>query len=134
MTVQDKQTLKADYEKSVAAYIKAFCKQMEMSFGHWIGDEVGGLADFNDYFTIDFTDIKRCVDEDVTRDTFIEWYDYCVEVGSLDINATIPNLNSWLMGFRSKLTKEDIEHFKEMKNDLMKEANELAKKSRQANF
>ena len=90
MTVQDKQTLKADYEKSVAAYIKTFCKQMEMSFGHWIGDEVGGLADFNDYFTIDFTDIKRCVDEDVTRDTFIEWYDYCVEVGSLDINATIP--------------------------------------------
>ncbi len=134
MKAQDKQTLKADYEKAVAAYVNAFCKQMEMRFGHWIGDEVGGLADFNDYFTINFTDVKRCVDEDVSRDTFIEWYDYCVEVGSLDINATIPNLNSWLMGFRSKLTKEDIEHFKEMKNDLMKEANELAKKSRQANF
>lgn len=134
MTAQDKQTLKADYEKSVAAYIKAFCKRMEMRFGHWIGDEVGGLADFNDYLTVNFIDVKRCIDEDVTRDTFIEWYDYCVEVGSLDINATIPNLNSWLMGFRSKLTKEDIERFKKMKNDLMKEAKELAKKSKQTNF
>lgn len=46
MTLKEKQALKADYEKAVAAYIKAFCKQMEMRFGHWIGDEVGGCRWF----------------------------------------------------------------------------------------
>lgn len=133
MTPKEKQALKADYEKAVTAYTNAFCKQMEMSFGYWIGDEVGGLADFNDYFVIDFMDVKHCVDEDVTRTTFIEWYEYCAEVSSLEIGATIPNLNSWLMGFRSKLTQEDIEHFKKMKNDLMAVADELAEKSKQVN-
>lgn len=131
MTPKEKQTLKSDYEKAIDAYVKAFCKKMEMRFGHWIGDEVGGLADFNDYFTLSFLDVKMCIDEDVTRDTLIEWYDYCVEVGSLGINASIPNLNSWLMGFRSKLTEEDIEHYKQLKRDLMAEAEKLEKKSKQ---
>ena len=131
MTPKEKQTLKSDYEKAIDAYVKAFCKKMEMRFGHWIGDEVGGLADFNDYFTLSFLDVKMCIDEDVTRDTLIEWYDYCVEVGSLGINASIPNLNSWLMGFRRKLTEEDIEHYKLLKRDLMAEAEKLEKKSKQ---
>ncbi len=133
MTTKEKQTIKTDYEKAVAAYVKAFCKRMEMSFGHWVGDEVGGMADFNDYFTVSFLDVKMCVDMDVTRDTFIAWYDYGVEVDSLGIKATIPNLKSWLMGFRG-LPEEDIERFKQMKRDLMAEAEKLEEKSKQQKF
>lgn len=88
--------LKKDYEDAVSAYVRAFSKQMNMRFGGWIGDEVGGMADFDDYYSLDFADVKRCVDEGYEWDEVLEWYDYCVEAGMYGI-AT-PNLKSWMMG------------------------------------
>lgn len=125
--------LKKDYEDAVSAYVRAFSKQMNMRFGGWIGDEVGGMADFDDYYSLDFADVKRCVDEGVDYGTLAEWYRYCVEVGELEINATIPNLKSWLMGFRG-LGKADMERFRQMKRDLLAEAEKLAEKSRKGGF
>ena len=128
-----KNDLKNDYENAVQAYVRAFCKQMDMRFGFWIGDEVGGMADFDDYYTLRFDDVKLCVDEAVDYATLAEWYAYCVDVGELGINATIPNLKSWLMGFRG-LGKADMERFRQMKGDLLAEAEKLAEKSRKGGF
>jgi hypothetical protein len=97
MTVGEKQELKLAYEVACTRYLAAFMEKYDLSCDPepWVGNEVGTVAEVGDYF-FDFQDIKRCVDEDVTFDTLIEWYDYNIEVSILRL-PTI-NLKSWLMG------------------------------------
>jgi hypothetical protein len=97
MTVGEKQELKLTYEAACTNYLAAFMEKYDLSCDPepWVGNEVGTVAEVGDYF-FDFQDIKRCVDEDVTFDTLIEWYDYNIEVSILRL-PTI-NLKSWLMG------------------------------------
>ena len=97
MTVGEKQELKLAYEAACTNYLAAFMEKYDLSCDPepWVGNEVGTVAEVGDYF-FDFQDIKRCVDEDVTFDTLIEWYDYNIEVSILRL-PTI-NLKSWLMG------------------------------------
>lgn len=97
MTVGEKQELKLAYEAACTNYLAAFMEKYDLSCDPepWVGNEVGTVAEVGDYF-FDFQDIKRCVDEDVTFDTLIEWYDYNIEVSILSL-PTI-NLKSWLMG------------------------------------
>jgi hypothetical protein len=97
MTIGEKQELKLAYEAACTNYLAAFMEKYDLSCDPepWVGNEVGTVAEVGDYF-FDFQDIKRCVDEDVTFDTLIEWYDYNIEVSILRL-PTI-NLKSWLMG------------------------------------
>lgn len=97
MTPNEKLELRLAYEAACTNYLAAFMKQYDLTCDPepWVGNEIGTVAEVGDYF-FDFQDIKRCVDEDVTFDTLIEWYDYNIEVGILSL-PTI-NLKSWLMG------------------------------------
>lgn len=94
-----KYLLKKNFEIAVQAYVNEFCKITGMQFGFWIDDEVGGLADFDEYYTLSFLEIKTCVDENVSRETLVDWYEYCVDSLSSNPEKTIPNLKSWLIGW-----------------------------------
>ena len=97
MTPNEKLELRLAYEAACTNYLAAFMEKYDLTCDPepWVANEIGTVAEVGDYF-FDFQDIKRCVDEDVTFDTLIEWYDYNIEVGILSL-PTI-NLKSWLMG------------------------------------
>jgi hypothetical protein len=80
-----KTELRKDREKICDKYIKLFCKKHDLYFDHWIGDEVGGVADFGVY-SFSFTSIVKDIDEDIEAGLILQWYDNSVENQDTSIN------------------------------------------------
>ena len=60
----------------------------------WIGDEVGGVCDFDCIDVLNPEDMVRIIENNMTYDEYAEWRE-----ANLDNNHYI-NLKSWLMGLR----------------------------------
>ena len=61
---------------------------------YWIGDEVGGVCDFDCIDVLNPGDMVRIIENSLTYDEYAEWRD-----ANLDNDRYI-NLRSWLMGAR----------------------------------
>ena len=61
---------------------------------YWIGDEVGGVCDFDCIDVLNPEDMVRIIENGLTYDEYAEWRD-----ANLD-NGRYINLKSWLMGAR----------------------------------
>ena len=61
---------------------------------YWIGDEVGGVCDFDCIDVLNPDDMVRIIENGLTYDEYAEWRD-----SNIDNNRYI-NLKSWLMGLR----------------------------------
>ena len=70
---------------------------------YWIGDEVGGLCDFEDCDVLKPEDMVRVIENNMTYDEYAEWRE-----ANLDNNRYI-NLNSWLMGLRHDMLDKEKE-------------------------
>lgn len=70
---------------------------------YWIGDEVGGVCDFEETDVLNPEDMVRIIENGLTYDEYAEWRD-----ANLDNNRYI-NLKSWLMGARHDMFKEEKE-------------------------
>ena len=67
----------------------------------WIGDEVGGVCDFDCVDVLNPEDMVRIIENNITYDEYAEWRD-----ANLD-HAQYINLKSWLMGLRHAMFKEE---------------------------
>ena len=70
---------------------------------YWIGDEVGGVCDFEDCDLLNPEDMVRVIDNNMTYDEYAGWRE-----ANLDNNRYI-NLNSWLMGLRHDMLDKEKE-------------------------
>ena len=70
---------------------------------YWIGNEVGGLCDFEECDVLNPKDMVRIIENGLTYDEYAEWRD-----ANLDNNRYI-KLKSWLMGERHNMFKEEKE-------------------------
>lgn len=61
---------------------------------YWIGNEVGGVCDFDCIDVLNPEDMVRIIENGLTYDEYAEWRD-----ANLD-NGRYINLRSWLMGAR----------------------------------
>ena len=66
---------------------------------YWIGDEVGGMCDFDDCDVISAKDMVRIIDNNVTYEQYEEWRD-----ANLDNDRKI-DLKSWLKGARHNMSQ-----------------------------
>ena len=69
---------------------------------YWIGDEVGGMCDFEETDVLNPEDMVRIIENGMSYDEYAEWRD-----ANLDNNRYI-NLKSWLMGLRHDMLKEEV--------------------------
>lgn len=90
------------YEIVCETYKQRLCEQLEVTDAYWIGDEVGGCLDINDYYVVDMPEIVLLVDNCIGFDEFDEWYGQCCD----EENAHRINLRSWIMGARAEMFKE----------------------------
>lgn len=67
---------------------------------YWIGDDVGGLCDFEESDVLNTEDMVRIIENGMDYDEYAEWRN-----ANLDNNRYI-NLKSWLMGARHEMFKE----------------------------
>ena len=70
---------------------------------YWIGDEVGGVCDFEECDMLNPDDMVRIIENKMTYDEYAEWRD-----ANLDNNRYI-NLKSWLMGLRHDMLDKEKE-------------------------
>lgn len=87
--------LQENYKIICNTYAHKFAEKHEYSFDGWVADKVGEVAMMGDYY-VDFRDIKYDIDNDIDADEYVKYYDYCLEVGML--NLTVPNYESWCKG------------------------------------
>lgn len=93
--------LQTKFQAICELYVEAFMRKHsfydeetgEYNSYDWVGDEIGGIACLADYF-INFDDIRRDIDESVSKNVYFEYYDYCLE------NEKKINYKSYLMGAR----------------------------------
>lgn len=67
---------------------------------YWIGDEVGGVCDFEDSDVLNPEDMVRIIENGMSYDEYAEWND-----ANLDNDSYI-NLKSWLMGARHNMLND----------------------------
>ena len=70
---------------------------------YWIGDDVGGVCDFECVDILNPEDMLRIIENGLTYDEYAEWRD-----ANLD-NGRYINLRSWLMGARHDMLDEGKE-------------------------
>lgn len=83
MNESHKELIKKRYENAVHEYCQAFCTKHDYHYDPdgWV--EIGTVVLIGDYY-IDFNDIRYDIDNDVPEEVFIKYYDYTLEIASID--------------------------------------------------
>lgn len=68
---------------------------------YWIGDDKGGVCDFDCVDVLNTDDMVRILENGMTYDEYAEWRN-----ANLDNNSYI-NLKSWLIGLRHDVLKKE---------------------------
>ncbi len=68
---------------------------------YWIGNEVGGVCDFEDVDVLNLEDMFCIIDKGMTYDEYAEWRN-----ANLDDGRYI-NIYSWLMGIRHDMLDKE---------------------------
>lgn len=68
---------------------------------YWVGDEVGGVCDFEEADFLNAEDMVRIIENGIDYDEYSEWRE-----ANLNNNRYI-NLKSWLMGARHEMFKKE---------------------------
>ena len=90
--------------------------ELDAYYGYWIGEEIGGVYDYGGgMFTIGMNDIIYCVENDIGREQYIEWQEYCCDASEFGFD--MPNLKSWIMGC-PRTSQEVFKKLREMKKIL----------------
>ena len=95
-------TLKEKADKLAMKYIKEFEKKYEVYFEFAVADNYFDVLNFGDYY-VNFTDIKYCIDNNVSSESFFNWYEDNLEFNFLKESERIYiNLPSYEKGLRHK--------------------------------
>lgn len=114
--------LQEHYNEVCNKYALQFATKHEYSFDGWVADKVGEVATMGDY-SVDFREIKYDIDNDIDADEYVKYYDYCLEVGML--NLTAPNYESWCKGC-PRIPQEVLDKIQGLRREL----NELIKETK----
>ena len=113
-----KAMLREQYEKACNGYLVELLRMWELDayYGYWIGEEIGGVYDYGGgMFTIGMNDIIYCVENDIGREQYIEWQEYCCDASEFGFD--MPNLKSWIMGC-PRTSQEVFKKLRKMKEEL----------------
>ncbi len=85
MKESKRKKLQNDYESVANAYLAEFCEKQELQFESWVGDIVGGIAMFGDYY-FDFSDIVWDINSNQPPNTIFAWYEENLQIPDKSIN------------------------------------------------
>lgn len=106
--------LKENYKIICNTYAHKFAVKHELPFDAWVADKVGEVATMGDY-SVDFREIKYDIDNDIDADEYDKYYNYCLEVGML--NLTAPNYESWCKGC-PRIPQEVLDKIQGLRREL----------------
>ena len=117
------QHIKKLWREVADEYLKKFCEKMEFSIAdaYWIGDDPGTIAQIGDYF-VGIHEMRYLVDNNIAPDVFLKWYDYSLDIHSLQAEynelegfTSLVNINfeSFAKGAPVPYSATDIEQMNE---------------------
>lgn len=117
-----KNHLKEQWENACNAYLLELHNMWDLDhdltpkgYGYWIGDEVGGVYVYGDSIFINIDDIRYCVENNVSYETYQDWQEYCVWAN--EFNQDTPNLNAWCKGC-PRLSESEQQKLRDLKKDF----------------
>ena len=118
-----KKEIRRQFECACNRYVLELLRMwgLDSYYGYWIGNEVGGVYDYDGCFTISMEDIIYIVEHDVEKEQYWEWQEYCVD--AMEFNMDTPNLRSWMMGC-PRTPKETFGRLRGLKADIARAVNE----------
>lgn len=119
------ETLKKNFKLTAQGYVKALCEMWHLDeyYGFWVADDIGGVWCYGDTGTaITYEDMRVLVEQQVSFDAFMEYYDYCS--WAIEFEQHEPNLSAWLKGC-PRHSIETRQRLTKMKEDLDAEINKL---------
>ena len=63
------------YEDACNSIALEFGKRLGLTFDYWVGDRIGEIAQFGDYY-VNNNDMYYLIKNNIDKDKFFEWYDY----------------------------------------------------------
>ena len=125
-----KKEIKTEFESVCNAYLSLLIKDWGYTnegenvntLGWWVADEVGGLYCFQDDLFISMDDIRYCVDNNVSEETYLEYIDYNIECSEYGFAGL--NLKSFISG-APRINKEDFERKKKKKKEFEEQIERL---------
>lgn len=110
-------TLKEDYEKACNAYAETLLSMWELDgiYGSWVGDEVGGVYDYDGRLFLNMEEIIFCVTHEIAEKEFDDWQEYQVKCAEYGLNTM--NLKSWCLG-APRVSQETFDHLEALKKEL----------------
>jgi len=122
----NKTEIKENFEKACEDYLKTLCEMFELPYEQdaWVAGDIGSIANVGDYY-FSFEEIRYIVDNNLTFNEYLQYYDYCLE--AYDYGITAPNLESWHKGC-PRATKEEFANIRKAKQDLENLMEETKKK------
>ena len=114
-----KREMRNQYECACNRYLAELLRMwgLDSYYGYWIGEQTGGVYDYDGGFTISMENIIYCVEEDVTMKQYTEWQDYVCDAIEFDMET--PNLRSWMMGC-PRTSRDSFERMRRLKAELLK--------------
>jgi hypothetical protein len=125
LKLKEYKKIRDGYESACNAYLKVFCDKHGFDAGdvYWIGCDVGGIAQIGDYY-VDMHTVRTDIDSGAPEEEFLEWYDYCLDAGLLEIDYPTPNFHSWIKGC-PHIPKERIDEILELQRLVDSKKEEL---------
>lgn len=113
----DKTQLREQWEKACNDYMKELLRVWELDtfYAYWVGEDVGGVLDYDGAFSISMEEIIFCVENDVTEEQYEEWQNYICDAAEFGFST--PNLKSWMKGC-PRTPPEVFARLRAMKKDL----------------
>ena len=88
------------YEKCCNDFVNMFAKKHGLEFEGWIGDNVGGIADFINQYYFNMDDIILDLRSSTGKYFIMEWQDATVAYSMSNEGKPLINDRSWIMGLR----------------------------------
>ena len=111
--------LREQYKTACNNYVAELLRMWELDayYGYWIGDDAGGVYDYEGSFSIGMGDVIYCVENYVTEGQYLKWQEYICDASEFGFDT--PNLRSFLHGC-PVTSEETFRHLRELKAGLAK--------------
>lgn len=130
-----KKHLKEQWEAVCNGYLLELANMWELDsfYGYWIGNEIGGVYSYGDSIFINIDDIRYCVENNVSYETYQDWQEYCTWAHEFGFN--VPNFESYFKGcpIAPKDVQERLTKQKQELDKLIREEKEKLKNNAKPN-
>lgn len=93
--------LKERYEFICNEIVQKFSNKHGIEFSGWVGDEIGGMAEFINQYFFSMDDIYYDLNKKCPKGLIFQWQDDCIENQEKNIN-----FRSYAMGLRFEHLKQ----------------------------